>query len=537
MHFKQHSHLGKLRRVSKKIFLDTNWWYWIPGILMFPAFVLLYSRVHNTLNPDLIAYFSVARHYQEFNWIQAFNSYWSPLICWLLALIPSLKSDPMTSFRIVNIVAAFALYHQLYFWIRLVVNNILNRFLLCLLLATLFVQLALFIGTPDFLSLLLFLIFLKILIRYRSKTRQSVFLGLSILLCFFSKTFLLLLCLSIVGVYFFYIKIILKEKLFLKPLLLTLIVVATGLFIWASCLKMHYGYYTLSSASTLNNSVAIPSQEPFYLAEPPFPKSLFLWEDPVFIKVLPAYLGAPGITLKDQFLRWKYNWKITLYYFQYISFLWIWILILPIIGLFQKRNRQLKICLLLFTVFLMNWFGYFLIFIHERYLIVGQAALYMSIFGFMEIILRKNRWMSKYKYIQIIPVSLLFISMVKNPVHELRYGMSIYTTQDHYIHQANALARSGILKEKKIATFSNSLPLYDYLSLACFLGGGKYYGEVWVHKPHQEQWKEINRFKVDYIAVYDCDFFDSDCDKKNWLSSLPIVYQDPIIKVKLLAVH
>ncbi|HWZ23227.1 MAG TPA: hypothetical protein VNW06_11270, partial [Cytophagaceae bacterium] len=303
-------------RFRKKFSLHT-WWYWTPGIVMILLFCIFYSKIHNDLNGDLIAYFSVARHYQNLNFVQAFNSYWSPLICWLMALAPQLKENPVGVFRILNIAIAFIIYYQLFFWIRLVVYKSFNRFLLLLLLIVLTVQLALSIGTPDFLSLSCFLVFLRLLIRYRFRYKESIFLAFSILLCYFSKTFLLFLCLSIIGLYFSYIFLILKKRISGKQIFVLLLVLSSGLFIWASCLKLHYGFYTLSSSAGYNNAIHFHGDIP--LQTPPFEKSLFIWEDPYYIKTIPVYSRSSEFIANHLLHKYKYNFGITVYYFQYIS--------------------------------------------------------------------------------------------------------------------------------------------------------------------------------------------------------------------------
>lgn len=315
----------------KKQFSLRNWWYWVPGLLMTPLFFIFYSKIHNDLNADLIAYFSVAKHYQDLNFIEAFNSYWSPLIGWLMALAPNLKENPVGVFRTINIFVAFLIYYQLFFFIRLAVQKFLSRFLLCLLLALLMVQLSLSSGAPDFLSLLCFLIFLKQLIRYRFHWKQSILLALSILLCFFSKAFLLALCLSILGLYILYnIHGLSRDKSQwfqpsfvssqttsekMKSFIVLLMILVSGLFIWATCLKLHYGFYTLSSSGTFNNN--LPTHEIVSLQVPKSDNALFMWEDPYYIKRIPFYEGSFESIMDKLLNRFKQNFSITLYYFQY----------------------------------------------------------------------------------------------------------------------------------------------------------------------------------------------------------------------------
>ena len=325
-----------------------NWWYWIPCCLTIPLFVVFYSKVHHDVNPDLIAYFSVAKHYQNLDFVQAFNSYWSPLICWILAFAPNLVDSPLLAFRIVNIGIALLLFYQLFFWIRLVVYKSFSRFLLCFLSMLLIVELSLSIGTPDFLSLYCFFLFLKVLLQYRFEWKKSLLLGFLVLICYFSKTFLLSLSIGVLILYMLFLFFSLKKKIVIKQLLLVLLVVCTGLFIWASCLKMHYGFYTLSSSAGFNNSIS--SSEIVSLQAPKFENSLFVWEDPYYINVTSLFSESLDSIVNILQKRFMYNIGITLYYFKFISYLGLLLLLFPFIGFFQKKTRQWKICFLLFKI-------------------------------------------------------------------------------------------------------------------------------------------------------------------------------------------
>jgi hypothetical protein len=514
------------KKVKRKFSLHA-WWYWVPGLLFIGLLVYFYSTTANFLNPDLVAYFSIARYYKNLQWIEAFNSHWSPLICWLLALMPQLATEPLQAFRIIQVIIGLILYTQLYFWARLITRYSFGRFVICILIAALILLHTLFIGTPDFLSLLCFLLFLKILIRYKYKSRQTILLALLILIGYFSKAFLLFLCIGILILYFFHQSLLLKKKIPFRQVYLLLFIISLVLIAWVSCLKLHYGFYTLTTAGSFN--VSSRAGEITALIPPLSEKAIFAWEDPYNIKNASGYPKGSIVTFKQQLNKWTHNIYVTYYYFHYISYLGIFILIIPFIGLFQKRNRRWRLYTLLMAVFVLNWFGYFLVLLQERYLIIGQVTLYLSVIGFSEIIIERYVKKNIVSITSHIVFLIILVSTIKNPIDEFAYNYKNLPWTYYQDRQAKIVADTGLLQKKKIITSTESKMLYDYLSLSCFLGNGKYYGEISTQKSSSDQWAEIKKHEIDFIAV--------DIKENHaYFSGLPIVYQDSILHVKILSV-
>lgn len=524
-------------RVLTKRNIFNHWWFLVPGFFLGLLLAFFYNKIYNALNPDMIAYFSVARHYQELNFIRAFNSYWSPLICWLLALFPNLKTEPMTAYRWINIAAAFAIYHQLYFWIRLVLSENINRFLFSSLAALFLTYQALYIGSPDFISIFPFLLFLKMLIRYKATVKDSVLLALTIVLCFFSKTFLLMLCISVVGCFFLFQLFQTRRMPAIRPLIVLCIVTGSILFLWASCLRLHYGFYTLSSVLAYNTSA--PSTERPHLMPPENEYALFIWEDPYYIKIQSEYSGDLNDKFQKLKQRWEYNWNVTVYYFRYFSWFRFGIFLIPLVGYFYNRSRRNRISLLLLTVFILNLGGYFSIVLQERYLVIGQILLYLSVFGFSERLLenvfrRQKINFAGKKVIKTLGMLFIFSGTAKSPLIEAMREWKNYPVAHQQILQVYELANTGILKDRSIATYKDSELLYDYLSLACFLGEGHYYGEIDTEKSADEQQKEIEEHKLDLLVTMKCNG-KSYCKNKEWLTKLPVVYDrgDGLMVVKV----
>jgi hypothetical protein len=468
----------------------------------------------------MIAYFSIARHYQAFSFPLAFNSYWSPLISWIMAFFPMLHNDPITLFRWINIVLGFVLFYQCQFWLRVLIQETRIRLLTFLLLVLLILHYSLYTGTPDFLSVVCFFIFFKHLFTNTSNTwKKGCWIALWLLLSFFSKSFLLPLCFSMVGLLTL-IQLVNKKQIYWKSLLSMSLVVLLVLFIWATCLKAHYGFYTLGTSFAFNSAFEICEQ--FVVRDLPYEQALFMWEDPYYLKVKPAYFWTSTGNFILYLDRWKNNLLVTVYIFKYFSYLWLGLLIIPILGFMQKTSRRGRWNQWMWMVFVLNWFGYFLVLMLERYLTIGHFAICLSIFGFLEILLKdKNNWIRYFLFL------LIFISLAKNPIIENWHEQKKVEYMNTQIRAAERIAASGILKGEKVATFTDGIHLYDYIALACYFGKGHYMGECKIEKSDAEQLTEFNKHKVTLVM----DSYASGSIAKSWLKTYPVIYRDEEMKV------
>lgn len=504
----------------KKFIRSQTYWFWIPFGMLLVGYGLLYSRLFNVLNPDMIAYFAIARHYQALNFPTAFNSYWSPLICWIMAVLPGLHSDPITTFRWINMALGLVLFYQGIFWVRVLIQELRIRFLAFILLVLLILHYSLYTGTPDFLSVVCFFIFLRNLFTIQDHSWKNGFwVGVWLLLSFFSKSFLLPLCVSLVGLVALFK--LLKEKQFIwRPLLSMLTIVLSGLLVWATCLKAHYGIYTLGSSFAFNSAFEICEQ--FVVRDLPYEQALFMWEDPYYLNVKPAYFWSSFENFNLYLTRWKNNLGVTVYIFKYFSYLWLGLLLIPILGFLQKPSRRGRWNQLMWMVFVLNWFGYFLVLMLERYLTIGHVAICLSVFGFLDIILKNKKSWIRYTVLLIV-----FISLAKNPIIENWHEQKKVTYMRTQIEAAEKLAASGILKGEKVATFTDGIHLYDYIALACYYGNGHYLGETRLEKSEEAQREELIAHGVSIVM----DSYAQGGNRKGWLNAYPVIYRDEAMNV------
>ena len=94
-----------------------NWRRPSPYLVLSAAYLLvglLIAKVsYSLINADGVSYIQVARHYVAGDFDLAINSYWGPLISWLLVPLVALGIDPVLGFKLLNVlfglVAAFGI--------------------------------------------------------------------------------------------------------------------------------------------------------------------------------------------------------------------------------------------------------------------------------------------------------------------------------------------------------------------------------------------------------------------------------------------
>ncbi|HEY1040036.1 MAG TPA: hypothetical protein VGF30_11555, partial [Bacteroidia bacterium] len=100
---------------------------------------------------DAVHYLWIADQYAEGDWTNAINTYWGPMISWLLVILKPLIHEPFVRFRILQIILGFTAL--------VLVNRILrkkeidnkNSLIFTLLLVPLIASFAWFYLTPDLL--------------------------------------------------------------------------------------------------------------------------------------------------------------------------------------------------------------------------------------------------------------------------------------------------------------------------------------------------------------------------------------------------
>lgn len=447
-------------------------WFWVSFFMLMLGYSLLGIFLQQVLNPDMLSYLSIARHYQDLDFPVAFNSYWSPLLSWLLALSPWLKTQPILTFRILHIILGYLLLWQLRFWLLQLLSDNTNRLLLLLLLTILILVYSLTSGYAELLSVYCFLLFLRVLFHFKGSIPDAITLAGTVLMAFFSKSIMLPLCVCCL-VIFIACRWFIKKKKVEVSLMYATLLISLGLCIWGSCLYLHYGFFTLNSSYTFNTTVVDFDQ---YAARTlPYPSALFNWEDPYYFHVKPIHFWSSGEYFLIHWNRWVKHWSMTGYLLKYFSYFG-WVLLLLPLAFWKIKSYSKRIYWLGFMGIAISliWLGYSLVLLVERYLIPAHFLLILLAFGLWDV------WLYKVenRIFRFAVTVVLFLSFVKTALfiavdegRKAPYLSGLYASSEN-------LAHAKILNDKKVVIFQNDFQLYDFVSYSCYLSKGHFLGEI-----------------------------------------------------------
>lgn len=91
----------------------------LPGLLLVFLVAVLYPFCRYYVDPDGVAYFSIIRRYATGDYSHAINAYWSPLSCWLCALLVKTGMEAMPAAVLVNTAAAVGVLYATQLLFRL----------------------------------------------------------------------------------------------------------------------------------------------------------------------------------------------------------------------------------------------------------------------------------------------------------------------------------------------------------------------------------------------------------------------------------
>ncbi len=295
--------------------------YWVPACLLCVLTGLAWPFYQYFVDQDAISYLLLAERYAAGDYSHAVNAFWSPMGCWLTALLVKISGWPLfASAIIVNtlpalgmVIAGQYLFHQFR-------EGLTERW--CFgLSSAIFWTYAVYQQSFTDIWQYLFLTLGLLLLLKDSFTRKPgiwVLLGVLGALAYFSKAY---------AFYFFPLMILVaavmksgpewKSRAGLRRLaLLCTVAIGTQLllaFPWIYILKEHYGIWTTSTAGSLNLSWWLVGTQEFkeglsvLIPPPPYPGSIFYFEDPYLVQGHFAHFwDSPRMMIK-LLLRIGYN--------------------------------------------------------------------------------------------------------------------------------------------------------------------------------------------------------------------------------------
>lgn len=261
---------------------------WFIGILVlyFITGAVLYFPLRYQLNPDGIAYLTIAKDYYHGHWGDAINAYWSPLISWIIALFCWIPADPLFIFKWYNlVVGAMGLVAAVRLMERLQVKALTQQFMTGIL-AVFSLRFVFIVTTPDLTVTVLLLWFLPYWLA-GNMLRKPVYTAVWLAVLYFAKAynFFFLLALLLVDILQFSINREMPARKIVQQVMILL-----GLFFlfaspWLLALKDKYGYFMMAGTAKFNHGAAHFDNYAFMLqtVAPPNRHAIFAWEDPVLL--------------------------------------------------------------------------------------------------------------------------------------------------------------------------------------------------------------------------------------------------------------
>jgi hypothetical protein len=434
----------------------------VPSLLLCIFVAFLWPFLKYYVDPDAIAYLNITAKYVSGDYAHAVNAFWSPLGCWLTALLVKSTHGPLfQSAIIVNTIPAMGMVftgQKLFQQFR---SNGFERWCLGLMSAVFFSYTVYFQAFTDLWQFFFLTLGLLILLKknFTSNALWWPLLGIIAALSFFAKAYSFVFY-PIMIIVVTAIKLHAEGNLKFKKLAL-ISCISIGVMIlsispWVYLLHQKYGIWTYSTAGKLNMSWWLVGTQEFRpdihaLAPPPYNGSLFYFEDPYLAQGPFAHFwDSPHLFIK-QMARVGYNiirWvescnRISTFYFI------IWILSI----LFVARKKQtifkptnLKILVIIFLIFPLPY--WLMTFDRGRYLwgtipIVSVLALYM-----MELFAKPKMNSFWYKCFLVA----FFAAFLVTPVSDLKDMYKNGFAEHEIAEQLNALNIKGSFISNKSLT-------------------------------------------------------------------------------------
>ncbi|MBP7831088.1 MAG: hypothetical protein KA248_14350 [Kiritimatiellae bacterium] len=273
---------------------------WLPALALYVlAGLLLLLPYRDQINPDGVAYLSIAGKYARGEFRDTINAYWGPLLSWLLAPLLALGIPGLLAGKLLNFGLGLLTLAAVQRLLRPVVESDAVRALALLLAAPIVLYYGYLDLSPDLLLATALLLYLAALMNpgYASRWTRGAACGLYAGLAYWAKQY---------GLIFFLAHFVsVSAALFLRPpagaarrailrnLAAGLLVAGLMAGAWAGALTWKYGKFTLGTSGAINVSLFSPELRgvvPHHhvgLLPLPNDTACSAWEDPTFYPIPP----------------------------------------------------------------------------------------------------------------------------------------------------------------------------------------------------------------------------------------------------------
>lgn len=340
---------------------------------------------------DATHYLWIADKYAQADWKNAINTYWGPMISWLLLLLKPIINEPFVRFRILQIILGAITI--------VLINKILNKklgvggkhYLYTLAFVPAIASYVWFYLTPDLLLLCGVLFFIHTLIYYDANNKYSIIkLALMGAVLFFIKSMgLYLFVLTIAGKFVFERGQWNWKSFFsnIKIGVLTLLFIAP----WIYLISQKHGSFTLGTGAEHNYKMNSPRVTPdIYgelgnphhngkLVEPKPADSFDSWMEPLQEPYMSweGYSGAEIRSVYTQIIIKNLKSARSMYFGLDVGTLFLLLFLASLIAWCKKVVEFVSEEKALFFIFACNLLLYLPFFFMDRYTWPGVIALFL----------------------------------------------------------------------------------------------------------------------------------------------------------------
>ncbi len=485
---------------TQHTFRKTGFAALLVSILLFIVlFVVSYPYYRYYIDPDAVAYLTIAHRYATGDILRAVNGLWSPFHPFLVSLFMRHGIDGLFAAHITNAIACMGIITGMFFMFR---RFRLDAFIVTTLMAVLpvFLVYCVYMQLFDDLWQIVFLLAYLLIIcsrHFLTTWWKWILCGVVGALAFFAKTYS-----------FYFIVLHLAVTIMLlnqaqgKPLfahvktyaavLLTMLVIMLP---WIYLMHLKYGTWAISNAGAINGSWTITGHKTFkeginHLIPPPYFDSPYSMEDPSINEGhLYTIWQSPQLFFM-QCARSGYAFMQAFLTMGQLSFFLVSILVATGIAVFSKKMQAIfqtdhKI---LFSASLVIPVGYLAMHFEPRYI---WLMVYTSmILGGTWLMLLKNYLTPRPYYLL---VALFALSYITYPIYDMKTLLN--KGKDVYIEaqEINKLHLQGTFTSNES---ENRCPVTALLTHM------PYYSIEHFDFSHQVLLAEMRRYRVNYYFFY-----------------------------------
>jgi hypothetical protein len=383
---------------SKAFILISCALFMLVGSLLIPVYKY-------QINPDGIAYLSIARHYADGRWMNALNSCWPPLYSWMIAPLLYFTDEPLWVAKMYNVLSgAGCLWISLLLLRHYRVRPLLQLAAVVLFFGT-YLMWAFGITTPDLLSVFIMLIYAYLVVTDKF-LKYPLLTGLVGAIAYFTKSYCFFFFAAHLSFSYFLSAVSVKAPLrvLIRKYLLSIVCFLLLSFSWMYILSFKYDKITISSASAWTHGMIKYKNLDCIeqIIAPPHAQATFAWEDPPAIcphKDWNIFGSFENIVLQATIIYKNSNWFVQLQketgFFHFAGFfLILFMTIFTRTGgrLRRKTTKEIVNDPLFFIIpfTLIYTFGYLLIFIEPRYVWIGYVLITIGFIASLDRII--NEW-------------------------------------------------------------------------------------------------------------------------------------------------